>query len=779
MTAKVCIGISIYKQPSLWIKESINSVLNQTEKDWQLLIRTDGPEAIQDKQAALLANYHEHSSKIKLIIGAERLGTFGSYKEIFNQCDSKFLVQLDADDTLAADAIEKGIEMLAIKKESPFVYSQAMLMCSDGISRELDKRALRGWQEHIDIVQFIYFHMRLVRTSSYHKIGGYDEKYQLAGDYDLSLRLAELAQPVHIAEPLYNYRIHNDSTSQKKRISTHLEAVEAARAALHRRGLAKSFRLNQTPDNQTITLEPLMVKPLLVAGMHRSGTSLLAGCLSQLEVFLGDQLLEADSDNPDGYNEDIAILEQQCEWFQNTLSDSENGWPDWGWTPGRSVSCLGQAMWHTQAQLLIRNLVNRFKSIGENKYLAWGWKDPRSTLIIPFWNKHLAELIVVGIYRAPWDACDALMRVKYPLFRSNPVFILPIWNLYNNRLIDFQEAEPSKCIVVNAHSFALNPCKLIELLNSRWDWRLQEDEYKKRIEPLIRKNRLKTIQLPDAIEDLYELVYPEYMKLYQRLEARADLGAGYKSKNNLDDLAKQKLYKIPAQPILSIIITTFNPCHWILEAIASIHRHAEDINRVEIIIVNDGTSEPESIKILQKLKMGGYQIINQQNSGLSAARNCGIALARAEIILPLDDDNRLLGPYLNKGLNHMIENHNIDILYGDKMIFGAIDKLIRPGPMNYDELIKVNQIDACALYRKQLWRDCGGYDEKLKALEDWDFWLSALIGGLTASYLPETCFEYRIREDSMLQKHLRDREEHYETINYLRNKHNLPISYLI
>ena len=99
--------------------------------------------------------------------------------------------------------------------------------------------------------------------------------------------------------------------------------------------------------------------------------------------------------------------------------------------------------------------------------------------------------------------------------------------------------------------------------------------------------------------------------------------------------------------------------------------------------------------------------------------------------------------------------------------------------MNYDELIKVNQIDACALYRKQLWRDCGGYDEKLKALEDWDFWLSALIGGLTASYLPETCFEYRIREDSMLQKHLRDREEHYETINYLRNKHNLPISYLI
>ncbi|WP_295476286.1 glycosyltransferase, partial [Synechococcus sp. UW140] len=89
MTPKVCIGISIYKQPSVWIEESINSVLNQTEKDWQLLIRIDGPDAIQDKQAALLANYHEHSSKIKLIIGEKRLGTFGSYKEIFNQCDSK------------------------------------------------------------------------------------------------------------------------------------------------------------------------------------------------------------------------------------------------------------------------------------------------------------------------------------------------------------------------------------------------------------------------------------------------------------------------------------------------------------------------------------------------------------------------------------------------------------------------------------------------------------------------------------------------------------------
>lgn len=779
MAARVCIGVSIYKQQSKWIEESINSVLNQTEKDWQLLIRTDGPEAIQDKQAALLANYYEHNSKIKLIIGAKRLGTFGSYKEIFNQCDSKFLVQLDADDTLAADAIEKGLEILAENKESPFMYSQAMLMCSDGISRELDKRALRRWQEHIDMVQFIYFHMRIVRTSSYHKIGGYDKKYQLAGDYDLSLRLAELAKPVHIAEPLYNYRIHNDSTSQKKLISTHLEAVEAARAALHRRGLATSFRLCQTPSNQTISLEPITVKPLLVAGMHRSGTSLLAGCLSRLNVFMGDQLLAADADNPDGYNEDITILKQQREWFQNTLSASENGWPDWGWTPGRSISCLGHAMWDTQAQLLIKNLVNRFKSIGENKYLAWGWKDPRSTLIIPFWNKHLAELILVGIYRAPWDACDALMRVKYPLFRNNPLYSLPIWNLYNNRLIEFQEAEPSNCIIVNASGFALNPGVLIELLNSRWDWRLQEDNYKKELEMLIRKNRLKTIQLPDAIEDLYQLVYPEDMKLYQRLEERADLGTGYKSKNNLDDIAKQKIYKIPVQPILSIIITTYNPCQWILEAIASIHRHAGDINKVEIIIVNDGTNEPGSIKILQKLQMGGYQIINQQNSGLSAARNCGIALARAEIILPLDDDNRLLGPYLNKGLDIMIENHNIDILYGDKMIFGAIDKLIRPGPTNYDDLIKVNQIDACALYRKQLWRDCGGYDEKLKALEDWDFWLSASRGGLTASYLSETCFEYRIREDSMLQKHLRNKQEHYETINYLRDKHDLPIGYLI
>ena len=34
-------------------------------------------------------------------------------------------------------------------------------------------------------------------------------------------------------------------------------------------------------------------------------------------------------------------------------------------------------------------------------------------------------------------------------------------------------------------------------------------------------------------------------------------------------------------------------------------------------------------------------------------------------------------------------------------------------------------------------------------------------------------------EDSILQKHLRNRQEHYETINYLRNKHNLPIGYLI
>ncbi|PYI58193.1 MAG: hypothetical protein DMC59_09115, partial [Verrucomicrobia bacterium] len=69
-------------------------------------------------------------------------------------------------------------------------------------------------------------------------------------------------------------------------------------------------------------------------------------------------------------------------------------------------------------------------------------------------------------------------------------------------------------------------------------------------------------------------------------------------------------------------------------------------------------------------------------------------------------------------------------------------------------LIRKNFIDVCALYRKALWEQVGGYDEQMPwmGLEDWDFWLRVARHGGTFFHRSEVGFDYRVRADSQIAK---------------------------
>ena len=75
--------------------------------------------------------------------------------------------------------------------------------------------------------------------------------------------------------------------------------------------------------------------PIVVAGMHRSGTSLVASVLSMLGVSLGSTLLGADRNNPKGYFEDTDFLRLNREMLAAATIAGEPGHQDWGWTEVR------------------------------------------------------------------------------------------------------------------------------------------------------------------------------------------------------------------------------------------------------------------------------------------------------------------------------------------------------------------------------------------------------------------------------------------------------------
>lgn len=204
---------------------------------------------------------------------------------------------------------------------------------------------------------------------------------------------------------------------------------------------------------------------------------------------------------------------------------------------------------------------------------------------------------------------------------------------------------------------------------------------------------------------------------------------------------------------VSIIIPCYNHGVMLREALASVEEVRSE-HLLEVIIVDDGSSEAETIRILKEAAEAGYRVVSQPNRRVSAARNTGIRLAKGEFILPLDSDNRLRDVYLKEGVSLLKENPGIGVIYTDAEYFGE-----RTGRWHVQEfdllsLIRMNFIDVCALYRKALWEQVGGYDEQMPwmGLEDWDFWLRVACHGGSFFHLPEVGFDYRVRADSQIVK---------------------------
>ena len=118
---------------------------------------------------------------------------------------------------------------------------------------------------------------------------------------------------------------------------------------------------------------------------------------------------------------------------------------------------------------------------------------------------------------------------------------------------------------------------------------------------------------------------------------------------------------------LSIIVPIYKVEKYIIECIKSIVVQLKPEYEVEIICVNDGTPD-QSFEILRKyiseldINLGSkFLFIEQENKGLSEARNTGINIANGEYIAFIDSDDKIYPEYLEKILN-LIDNENFDIL---------------------------------------------------------------------------------------------------------------------
>lgn len=205
-----------------------------------------------------------------------------------------------------------------------------------------------------------------------------------------------------------------------------------------------------------------------------------------------------------------------------------------------------------------------------------------------------------------------------------------------------------------------------------------------------------------------------------------------------------------SKPIVSIIIPCYNHGQYIEDAISSI-KACNTKTLYEIIIINDGSKDEYTLEILRKIEKQGFKVINQKNQGLAAARNNAIKEANGKYIIPLDSDNKLHKNYLDNAVFVLEQKPNIDVVYGNPILFGDLQGVKKLAKFNFGLLLVGNFIDACAVFRKEIWAKVGGYDGNMPAMgnEDWEFWINIYLNGGRFYHLNKPCFYYRVLNDSM------------------------------
>jgi glycosyltransferase involved in cell wall biosynthesis len=207
-------------------------------------------------------------------------------------------------------------------------------------------------------------------------------------------------------------------------------------------------------------------------------------------------------------------------------------------------------------------------------------------------------------------------------------------------------------------------------------------------------------------------------------------------------------------PLVSVIVPAYNAEPFLADAVASVLR--QTWKKVEVIVVNDGSSDGTSA-LADRLALADprVRVVHRENGGLSSARNAGIAAAQGEFLCFLDADDALLPDKVERQLAFLSQFPSCDLVYSDHYVGDSASTPLllvcrRPPPLPADELLThLNWFAPFSpLLRAQLVKRVGGFDERLAASEDWDFWIRASRCGVL-TYLPGPVGVYRLHPGQM------------------------------
>lgn len=212
---KASVLMSVYNESEEELKLAVESILNQTYKDFEFIIVLDNPDNKERLQQ--LEDYAAEDSRIKILRNEKNIGLALSLNRAFEQSSGKYLIRMDADDISIPERFQKQIDFM---ESTDYDLICASYNCIDDEGNKADKiihyYTERQIYNHLSIENVIHHPTVVMRREAFEKAGKY-RNFPCAQDYDLWLRmLAQGSSMYMMPEELLYYRVSGESISSKK-----------------------------------------------------------------------------------------------------------------------------------------------------------------------------------------------------------------------------------------------------------------------------------------------------------------------------------------------------------------------------------------------------------------------------------------------------------------------------------------------------------------------------------------------------------------------------------
>jgi len=229
---KVSIYIPAYNAEK-YIKEAVDSALNQTFTDLEVVVVDDGS---TDSTAKILEDIYSLNKRVTWITQNNQ-GISAASNKAIALCRGHLIGQLDADDRLKPNAVETLL---------PY-FDNYNIGCVYGNYEIIDKNGSfqrDGWNHKTFtrerfIYSMIIHHFRMFRKRDWRRTSGFDEKLTNAVDFDFFLKLSEISEFKHVNTVLYEYRLHGKNTSVVDIEKQDINTQTVIKNSLKRLGLDK------------------------------------------------------------------------------------------------------------------------------------------------------------------------------------------------------------------------------------------------------------------------------------------------------------------------------------------------------------------------------------------------------------------------------------------------------------------------------------------------------------------------------------------------------------